>query len=115
MEEVGASSPAALAAALEAAVPHSGVAHDRLDEAASLNAPIDSSEVLAALKRTRNGAAAGLDGLGADVVKGAWREVVTADGKPGRENVLLDSLIDLLDRENVLLDSFTGGTCCLIA
>jgi hypothetical protein len=44
LEEACASSPAALAAALEAAVPHGGVAQLRLDEAAPLNAPIDSSE-----------------------------------------------------------------------
>ena len=54
--------------------------------------------MLAALKRTRNGAAAGLDGLGADVVTGAWREVVTAGGNRVWENVMLDSLTALLDR-----------------
>ncbi len=98
LEEAGAASPADLAAALEATIPPGSLQPDRLAAAASLNAPISSSEVMAALKHIRNGAAAGLDGLGADVLKGAWHWVETGGGKRVAENVLLDSLTALLDR-----------------
>jgi len=82
LEETGAAGPAELAARL--AGPGSrrrGPVSGAPRPAAALNAPVTEEEVEAQLRRLRAGAAAGLDGLGADLLEGAWRWEEDAEGQ----------------------------------
>lgn len=66
--------------------------------AAALNEPISEGEVLNALQRARAGAAAGLDGIGADLWKGAYVEIELQDGKKLKDYVLTPYMCTVLDK-----------------
>jgi hypothetical protein len=84
LEETGAAGSAELAARLAGPGSDAAGPSGRTEAAAALNAPVTEEEVEAQLRRLRAGAAAGLDGLGADLLKGAWRWEEVAEGKRRR-------------------------------
>ena len=98
LAELGAAGPRHLAEALAAESGREGLGPERLEAAAALNVRISEAEVSAQLRRLRGGAAAGIDGLGADLLKGAWRLVDGADGRQVKENVLAGPLAAAFNR-----------------
>ncbi|MFM9033241.1 MAG: RNA-directed DNA polymerase [Mycobacterium sp.] len=114
LEETGAAGPRQLAAELEAAAagPGPGAAAGgggsggtgggggngggptaaRRRAAAQLEEPFTGDEVWAQVKRMRAGAAPGLDGLGACLLKNAFEEVEDSEGRTHRNPLLADSL-----------------------
>jgi hypothetical protein len=57
---------------------------------------LSQAEVEDALRKARGSAAAGLDGVGADLLKGAWKWVPTDDGRRERVNVLAPAMTSVL-------------------
>ena len=99
LEEGGDEDAAALAHRLAAeAAGRENWPDGRRAAAAVLNATITAGEVIEQLRRMRAGAAAGADGLGADLLKGAWRWEQDGEGRRYRFNVLAAPLATALER-----------------
>lgn len=97
LPEAGAASPRELAQRLAAESGRERLPLRRLDATRSLNNPLSQEEVEAAMRKARSGAAAGLDGVGADLLKGAWKWVEIGEGKRKRTNILAPALTEILD------------------
>lgn len=96
LPEAGAADPRELAQQLAAESGRERLPLGRLDAARSLNNPLAQGEVEAAMRKARGGAAAGLDGIGADLLKGAWKWVDAGDGKRNRVNILAPALTEIM-------------------
>ena len=81
-----------LARRLEAAADCGALSSAQRDAAAALNRQISLAETADAIDAMRQGAAASLDAVGPDLLKGAEREVIDAEGRRRRENVLVPHL-----------------------
>jgi hypothetical protein len=107
LEDTGAVGPRELAAALEleaagqaadaAAAADGGgpPAAQRQQAAAELNSPFTGEEVWVQVRRMRAGAAPGLDGLGACLLKNAYEWVEDSQGRPQRAPLLADAIAQL--------------------
>ena len=97
LPDAGADSPRQLAEQLTAESGRERLSLGRLDAARSLNGAVSQQEVQGAMRKARSGAAAGLDGVGADLLKGAWKWVIEDDGKRTRVNILAPIVTEILD------------------
>lgn len=96
--ECGAASIRDFLAALEAAAGRQGLPPERRAAAQALNAPITLEEVEQQLRCLRGGAAAGLDGLGADLLKGTWKWEQLPNGKRRKRFLPVEPMALLFNR-----------------
>lgn len=103
LEEMGQPNPSALAQRLEADVDRGTLPPEQQQLAERLNTPFTEAEVQHTMMQMRNGAAAGLTGIGADLLKYAWVWVKDSDGRKHKRYLLVPSLTIAMNA------AFTGG------